>query len=260
MTEPVPAHRRRGVLVDLLTFSGCLLALPVLIGLLSLTVVGLNHLLGRSVRPVTCLVFVVVVAAVPGLRAHRQLRAAGAMAGWVATGGWEPVVDRPWPWQGLVRWPDTVTVLRAYGKRVEGFPVVTGELRFQDNGLGTSVDRRDGRAAFAVVTLPQPAPSMAVRVHREPARRRRGEDEFRRRFHPVGADSHRLDRPELRAAHVRGDIPPWTLLDDELFAFVPLTGPLRPDDLEETARRAIRVVLLLDVGVDGLAVEVGEDG
>jgi hypothetical protein len=152
-----------------------------------------------------------------------------------------------------VRWADTVTVLRAYRKRVGGFAVVTGELAFTENGLGATVDRRDGHAAFAVVALPQPAPSMAVRLRRQPPRPRHGEDEFRRRFVLLGTGS---PGPALRDAHVHGDVPPWTLVDDELFAFVPLDGPLRPIDLEETARRAVRVVSLLGLA----AVEVGEDG
>jgi len=59
---------------------------------------------------------------------------------------------------------------------------------------------------------------------------------------------------------VRGDIPPWTLIEDELFAFVPLDRPLRPRDLEETVRKTIRIVRLLDVGADELAVEIGQDG
>ncbi|RSM58441.1 hypothetical protein DMB66_29710 [Actinoplanes sp. ATCC 53533] len=244
-----------------LMLGGMIIAPLLACGLLSVLVVAANEVFGAAVRPVTCGIFVGCVFVHFWWRRRREQRAAREVAGWVATGGWEPVSPRPWPWQGLVRWADTVTVLRAYAKRVEGFPVVTGELEFSDNGLGTSVDRRDGRAAFAVVTLPQPAPSMAVRAHRNAVRRGEGDDdEFRRRFRPVGAESHRLDNPELRAAHVRGDIPPWTLIEDELFVFVPLDRPLRPRDLEEAARKAIRVVRLLDVGADELAVEVGEDG
>ena len=234
--------------------GGMIIAPLLACALLSVLVVAANELFGSAVRPITCGIFVGGVFVHLWWRRRRERRAAGEMAGWVATGGWEPASPRPWPWQGLVRWPDTVTVLRAYAKRVEGFPIVTGELEFRDDGLGTSVDRRDGRAAFAVVALPQPAPSMAVRVYRNPLRRE-GDDEFERRFRPVGAESHRLDSPELRAAHVRGDIPPWTLIEDELFVFVPLDTPLRPRDLEEAVRKAIRVVHLL-----GLAVEISEDG
>lgn len=247
---PLPGRGHRGVLAGLV-----LVWFVVRIGLG--TVHRLPYWLGVLLMLATLFA---EIAALGAWWSHRERRAAREVARWVATDGWEPVPPRPWPWRELVWSADTVTVLRAYTKRVDGFPVVTGELSFVDSALGAAVDRLAGYAAFAVVTLPQPAPSMAVRVHRNPRGRRAGDDEFRRRFRPVGAESHRLDNPELRAAHVRGDVPPWTLIEDELFVFVPLDRPLRPGDLEETVRRAIRVVRLLDVGADELAVEVGENG
>jgi hypothetical protein len=253
MSSPVPAHRRpsalpgrdhRGVLAGFLA---------VIIGArIGMSALKLSLVLSCLVLLATLLAAFV---ALSGWWRLREGRAARELAGWVAAGGWEPVPDRPWPWWGLVEHADTVTVLRAYRNRVAGLPVVTGELAFVDDALSTAVDRREGYAVFVVVTLPQPAPARAVRLRRNPVSRRLDRDEFRRRFRPVGAEQHRLDDPELRAAHVRGEIPPWTLIEDELFAFVPLTAPLRPEHLEDAARRAIRVVHLF-----GLAVEVGEHG
>jgi hypothetical protein len=254
MTGPVRSHRRSSPVVDLLWLGGLIGGGLLGLVLLQVALAALADLTGGD----GCVVLIVaVLAAVAGrawLRRRRLKRAAHELAEWTGAGGWEPVVPRPWPWRQLVRWAGTVTVLRSYTRRVEGFPVVAGVLEFTENALGETVNRWGGQAVFAIVTLAQPSPSMAVRARREPGRQRRGEDEFRRRFRPVGAESRRLGDPELRAAHVRGDIPPWTLLEDELFVFVPLDGPLRPHDLEEATRRAIRVVCLL-----GLPVEVGED-
>src|SRR5690349_16056031 len=139
----------------------------------------LPNWLGRLLILVT---FIVGLAALYAWWSLRERRAAREIAAWAATDGWEAVPPRPWPWQGLVWRADTVTVRQAYTKRVEGFPVVTGELLFAESALGTAVDRLDGYVTFAVVKLPRPAPSMAVRLHRNPARRPQGDDEFRRRF------------------------------------------------------------------------------
>jgi len=259
MSAPARTPRWASTAGSALLLVGAIIAPALACGLLSAATVAVNKLFGGAARPVIFFLLVGVVFARSWWRRRRQRRADSELRHWEGTAGWEPAT-RSWPWEQLVRFADTVQVLRAYAKRVDGFPVVTGELTFVDDGLGTTVDRRAGQAAFAVVTLPRPAPSMAVRVYRNPLRRREGDDEFRRRFRPVGTVSHRLDNPELQAAHVRGDIPPWTLIEDELFVFVPLDGPLRPRDLEEAVRKAIRVVRLLDVGADESAVEVGEDG
>ncbi|MGW4944743.1 hypothetical protein ACWEOZ_24495 [Actinoplanes sp. NPDC004185] len=254
MPGPVRSHRRATPLIDALFVGGLVFGLLLTFVLLRVALFALSGVFGGIGFLVMIGAISVAVFGRAYLRGRRKQRAADELQHWERTAGWEPAVWR-WPWQSLVRWPDTVTVLRAYAKRVDGFPVRTGLLEFDDNGLGTTVDRRAGRAAFAIVALPRPIASMGVRVHRIPGRLRDGEDEFLHRFQPVGTDTERLGDPLLRAAHVRGDIPPWTVTDDELFAFVPLDAPLRPHDLEETVRRAIQVVRLL-----GLAVEVGEHG
>jgi hypothetical protein len=254
MPGPVRSHRRANGLVSALLVGGMVVGLLLAFVVLRVAVFALNDVFGG----IGFLVVIGLIGVAAFGRAHRQgrrkQRAADELRHWERTAGWEPAAWR-WPWQSLVRWPETVTVLRAYAKRVDGFPVRTGLLEFDDNGLGTTVDRRSGRAAFAIVALPRPVPSMGVRIHRLPGRLRDGEDEFLHRFQAVGPDTERLGDPQLRAAHLRGEIPPWTVNGDELFAFVPLDAPLRPHDLEETVRKAIRVVRLL-----GLTVEVGEHG
>jgi hypothetical protein len=254
MPGPVRSHRRASPLLDALLLGGLLGGLLLAVVVLRVAALALHELSGGI-----GLLVVIGAISVAGFgraywQSRRKQRAEGELRHWERTAGWEPAAWR-WPWQSLVRWPDTVTVLRAYAKRVDGFPVRAGLLEFDDNGLGTTVDRRSGRAAFAIVTLPRPAPSMGVRVHRGPGRLRAGEDEFLHRFQPVGTDTARLSNPRLRAAQLSGDIPPWTVIGDELFLFVPLSGPLRPRDLADAVRRAILVVHLLE-----LPVEVGEHG
>ncbi|MEU8610290.1 hypothetical protein AB0C29_20095 [Actinoplanes sp. NPDC048791] len=254
MPGPVRSHRRANPLIGALLVGGMVFGLLIAVVLLRVAMLALSDVFGGIGFLVVIGVISVTAIGRASLQGRRRQRAADELRHWERTAGWEPAPWR-WPWQSLVRWPETVTVLRAYAKRVDGFAVRTGLLEFDDNGLGTTVDRRSGRAAFAIVALPRPVPSMGVRVHRLPGRLRDGEDEFLHRFQPVGADTERLGDPLLRAAHLRGDIPPWTVIGEELFAFVPLDAPLRPDDLEKAVGKAIRVVRLL-----GLAVEVGEHG
>jgi hypothetical protein len=160
---------------------GLLLGLALAVFLISVATVAANELLGGTARAALCLCLVAGVFGRAWWQRHQERRAAGELRRWELTAGWEPAAA-PWPWHELVRWPDSVQVLRAYTKGVEGFPVRTGE-------------------------------------------------------------------------HLRGDIPPWTVIGNELFLFVPLERPLRPRDLEGAADQAIRVVRLLH-----LPVEVGEDG
>jgi hypothetical protein len=49
---------------------------------------------------------------------------------------------------------------------------------------------------------------------------------------------------------VSGDVPPWTAIDSDLFAFVPVRRPVTPDAVEDAVRRTLRVVALLDLGPD----------
>jgi hypothetical protein len=68
----------------------------------------------------------------------------------------------------------------------------------------------------------------------------------------VGFDSYRFDGPAFRAAHVRGDVPLWTVLDRDLFAFVPLDGPVTPGAIDSAVRRTLCVVELMEFGPDGV--------
>lgn len=183
---------------------------------------------------------------------HRSLRrrlADRAMRRWVARSSFSPAAPAAdWPWAPLLRAPDMATVVRAYDGQVDGHPVTAGEIIWIDNGLGSAVDRWEGRGVFVVVRPRRPLPAAAVRVYRELPSERDGEDQFRRRFRTIAGDAAgtaMLADPVLRAAHVRGEVPPWTLAGGRLFAFVPLDGPLTPAAIEDAARRTVRLLHLL---------------
>jgi hypothetical protein len=188
------------------------------------------------------------------LRVRGAIRARRELAEWARPAGWTAVPvagDRGWPWTGLQVAPDVAVVLSAYTKRIVAFPVTVGEIRWHNRGLGTTVEDAAGSGLFVLVELPQALESMAVRCYPDLARRRPGEDEFRRRFELRGFDSYRLDNPELRAAHLNGDVPLWTVIGRDLFAFVPLDGPATPDAVDLAVERTLRVVRLMEFGPDG---------
>jgi hypothetical protein len=196
-------------------------------------------------------------------RVRRAVRARRELAAWAGPAGWTSIpvaADRPWPWTGLQVAPDVAVVLSAYTRRVGAFPVTVGEIRWHNRGLGTTVEPAAGSGLFVLVELPQPLPSMAVRCYPALSRRRPGEDEFRRRFETRGFDSYRLDDPEFRAAHVNGDVPLWTVIGRDLFAFVPLDRPATPAAVDLAMERTLRVVRLMEFGPDGPVLPGGGTG
>ncbi|WP_148308168.1 hypothetical protein [Actinoplanes friuliensis] len=246
MSQRVRHHRRRNGLVD--GVFVVVLMVGGLCGLIGLRValLAFSDVAGGWADLLLFGVIGLAATAVWWWRQRIRRRAAQAIEQWERTAGWEPVLlGQRWPWVDMVRWAETVTVLRAYRKP----GLIVGLVEFAENGLGAAVDRHAGRAAFAIVTLARPAPTGAVRVYREVAARRRGEDEFRRRFRVIGGELS----PALQRAHVDGEVPAWTCTGDQMFVFVPLDGPLWPWHLERAAAKARRVVELS-------AVEVGEDG
>jgi hypothetical protein len=168
---------------------------------------------------------------------------------WPATSGWVPGrVDRIWPWTNRIRAPDMVTVMSVFDREIGGLSVTVGELSWIDNGLGDATDRWKGRGIFTVVRLPGSPPDFAVRSYRTVYRQRAGEDEFRRRFRTIFDDTvnaESLDHEELRKAHVNGEIPPWTLLDGELFTIVSIEKTATPGAMESAASDTLRVVELI---------------
>jgi hypothetical protein len=209
---------------------------------------------GWLVPPVIVGVFLATVAVRGHLRRRRLSQVRQELARWAETSGWSPVsTDRAWPWATLVRAPGMVTVGSAYTRQVDGLTVTGGEISWIDNGLGEAVDRWSGTGVFTIVTLPRARPRSAVREWRNVYRRRDGEDEFRRRFRVIVNDDESarlLADPALQEAHVRGDVPPWTLIDRELFTVVPDDAPITSPAIESATRRTLRVVDLLGLRSD----------
>lgn len=48
-----------------------------------------------------------------------------------------------------------------------------------------------------------------------------------------------------------GDVPPWTAIDRDLFAFIPMRRPITPDLFTDSVRRTVRAVTQLGLGPDG---------
>ncbi|GIM92234.1 hypothetical protein [Paractinoplanes toevensis] len=207
--------------------------IALLVALLALTK-GVIILLGDRFPVPTLIGMIVAFLTPPAVILINRERARRRMRNWAATGEWTPVAPdaRTWPWQDLLR-QGRVRVRRAWTREVDGFPVVAGELHWTGNALAGAVTGDKGRGVFVVVRLPLTVPSMALRP-------------------PSGfvGDSFRLDRPELRAAYVAGELPAWTARGDELFTVEQRHGWVWPETTEAAIRRALRTVTLLDLGPD----------
>ncbi|WP_285559654.1 hypothetical protein [Actinoplanes regularis] len=182
------------------------------------------------------------------LQKRRLARVRRVFERWEATSGWiRGRVDRVRPWTNRILAPDMVTVTSAFDRELAGLPVTIGELSWIDDGLSDATDRWKGRGVFAVVRLPGSPPDFAVRSYRTVYRQRAGEDEFRRRFRTIfndTVDARRLDHDLPREAHVNGEIPPWTLLDGELFTIVSIEKVVTPEAMESAASATLRVAEL----------------
>jgi hypothetical protein len=208
--------------------------------------VAVRDLLGRALGPAGNVLLLIAVVTVIGAGVPAWRKYARDMTGrWAARKGFLPVAtQRRWPWTPLVRTPDLVTVKTAFSGSAGGHAVTAGELSWNGNGLGDAVDRWSGHGVFVVARLGGETPSGAVRLRRAPRPRRHGEDEFRRRFTLIADDAamaSRLGDPELQQAHVRGDIPPWTVIGGELFTVTPSRGVVTPGGLERAIAGTLRI-------------------
>ncbi|KUL40445.1 hypothetical protein [Actinoplanes awajinensis] len=160
------------------------------------------------------------------VRRHRRRRMTRAVEG----AGWSPIDPRTraWPWQGLQQ--GRAVVETAWTRKVDGLPIAAGRVRFSGAAFAGAVRDREGWAIFVVLKLPRPAPSMAWRLP----------------FQYVG-DSPRLHRPELRWATLHGEIPPWTVLGDELFIVEPSHRWITPADLAAVLHHTLHVLALLNL-------------
>jgi hypothetical protein len=256
MEGRVRSHRREPgqttlIVVCVMVLAVCLLrgAVPAVLDAVIGADLARRRSLGWPLATVLC-ALVPVTAAIWGFLGRRRLaRVRRDFDRWQATSGWVPGrVDRVWPWTNRIRAPDMVTVMSAFDRELAGLPVTVGELSWIDEGLGDATDSWRGRGIFTVVRLPGSPPDFAVRSYRTVYRRRAGEDEFRRRFRTIFDDTvnaERLDHEELRKAHVNNEIPPWTLLDGELFTIVSTDKTATPAAMESAASDTLRVVELI---------------
>ncbi len=168
-------------------------------------------------------VLLVPLAALPVSLVRRSF----GLGRWTSQNGWRAVArdSRPWPWEGLAL-SGRAEVGRAWSRSVEGFPVTVGEVRWSGGAFAGAVRERESRGLFVVVELPGPQPGMAMRLPQV-----------------VVGDSPMLASPELGAAFLTGEIPPWTVRDDELFT-VEIVA-VDPAHVTHAVSRALRAVRLL---------------
>jgi hypothetical protein len=199
------------------------------LALLALALLTVKALSKRDDWSGAILFGVVIVATVGGYFAGRRLFR-NRLRRWALLGDWTPV-ERPWPWEPPPR--GVIKVRRAWERRIDGLPVTFGELRWKGNAFAGMVLLHGGSGAFVIVRLPLPSPPMALR----------------HAFEPVGG-SPRLDQPALREAYLAGDIPTWTVRDDELYTIEARDAWFDPAMADEAVRRALHIVRLLDLGPD----------
>ncbi|MFY1690751.1 hypothetical protein [Plantactinospora sp. WMMB782] len=180
-----------------------------------------------------------------------RLAAARLLNRWCARNGWSPAAERAtWPWTAQQAQPDAVTVQFATVKTLQGLSVTVGALSWTRDGLGGSVEKSNGAGVFTVVRLPKSYPATAVQRRRIVRHRRTGEDEFLRRFRFIVDKPYfarQLADPALRVAHLTGRVPPWAIVDDELYTVVASRLPLRPTQVVTASEQALHLSRLLGV-------------
>ncbi|GAA4587697.1 hypothetical protein BJY16_008309 [Actinoplanes octamycinicus] len=186
---------------------------------------------------------VVIVATTAGVSLARRRRRR-RMVREVQAAGWDPIdaQGRQWPWDGQLR-QGAVTVETVWTREVAGFPVIVGRVRWTGNAFAGLVREREAHGLVVVVRLPQPEPAMALRSM----------------YRFVG-DSPRLDRPELRWAALRDELPTWTVVGDELFTVETHQDWITPEATDRSVHRALHVLNLLGIAshlpADGTSVGV----
>lgn len=245
--RPVPSHRWPGK-----GRLGCL-ALVAFCGIVSLLAtfrVALREVAQQlGPGPSLGLVLLLVLGVPVG---HRQLRLVGRRAAvrWGERNGWSVVVDRHvWPWERLPVMSGSVTVEFAIAGNAGGYPIMVGEVSWKNDGFDGVIGQPEGHGVFAVVTLQKAYGAASIRRRRSSASIR-FEDEFDREYRILLEDVRMMDRfaaPAVKAAHVAEQVPPWMIVDDQLFAVVARRRALRPAAITDLTRRVLRLVKLLEL-------------
>jgi hypothetical protein len=160
-------------------------------------------------------------------RRHRRMLRQAAEAGWTPI----ELDGRGWPWDGQLPPQGKARVEGAWTRVVDGYPVTVGRIRWSGNAFIGLVRELESHGIVTVVKLPQSQPPMALRA-----------------FYRFVGDSPKLDRPELRWAALRNEIPTWTVVGDELFIVEAHPELITPEVTDRAVRQALHVVGLLEIG------------
>ncbi|MBV1849051.1 hypothetical protein [Catellatospora tritici] len=191
---------------------------------------------------------VVLVAVVSAWHRLRQWR----LDRWAAADGWSAVPDRKiWPWSARqLGEGGAVTVTHALTKIVDGREVTAGALRWEHDGLGGAVSRSSGTGTFVAIRLSGEHPGASVHRRRSGGRRVRDEELFLTEYRIVIDDLSLADRftaVALRRAHVRREVPTWTISGDEIYTVCESVRTATPGRIEELTTGLLRVLALLEI-------------
>ena len=171
----------------------------------------------------------------PGLRA------------WARHSDWHIVRGQgPWPWLVVDPYSRAVVRVALSGER-HGLPVTVGEVWTRGKILGGVNESRRHTVIFVVVGLPHSYRTTAVEAYVGTGLSEAA-DEFDRWYHTTAEDlalAERLASPALRTAHVEGRIPPWRIVDDQLYAVSTLRAPLLPGKVLLAADQVLEIAELL---------------
>jgi hypothetical protein len=171
----------------------------------------------------------------PGLRA------------WAGRNNWDiGPVQGNWPWVAVDQYSRAVVRVAVSGER-HGLPVTVGEVWTRGGLLGGVNEKRRRTVIFVVVRLPQSYRSTAVEAYVGTGLSETV-DEFDRWYHILAEDQaliERLASPDLRTAHIDGQIPPWRIVGDQLYAISTLRAPLWPGKVLPAADQVLAIAGLL---------------
>ncbi|GIF97441.1 hypothetical protein [Catellatospora citrea] len=175
-----------------------------------------------------------------------------AAARWAVRSGGTASVDRAdWP-RAMREATGQVRVGFAVRTTVGGFPVVVGRVKWEEDGacLSGAVTVSTGSGSFAVLKLPTGYAYTTVQRRATGGRRGQGEDAFWNEYRIIIDDmtfADQLISAELRRAHLRGQIPPWAIIDDELYIVRRTMLPLTPKRARRLTSQLLQVAALLDI-------------
>ena len=239
------SHRNRGCL------AGVLMLGLTFVGFLALVVGVLvaGDQLGRVGGVLAaCVVLVIVSGGRPyyqATRRRRRILSAERTTVWALANGWTRSDRTTWPGNA-----GNVTVGTVLISSMAGMQITVGEVTWSKDALGGAVDTPDGSGVFTRVRLPRSYPSTAVQRRREFGRDHRHEDRFDVVFRVVLDDTYfgdQLRKETLRRAHLRGDIPPWSIVGDELMLVE--YGNLTPGNVHTLQQQAAEIIELLEIRV-----------